>query len=61
MENIKIIAVDDEVIILNIIKMILGSLNFEITACSCGKEYLNLLEKSSYDLVLFDIMMPELV
>ncbi|MEI6054694.1 MAG: diguanylate cyclase [Lentisphaerota bacterium] len=60
MKRIKVIAVDDEIIILSIVKMLLEQDDFDVTTCTSGKECLELLEKNEYDLALLDIIMPEM-
>ncbi len=60
MEKIKIIAVDDELIILSILKMLLEHSDYDVTTCSSGKECLNLLEENEYDLALLDVFMPDM-
>lgn len=60
MEKVKIIAVDDEIIILSILKMLLDSSDYELTTCTSGKEALELIKKEDYDMALLDIFMPEI-
>ena len=60
MEKIKIIAVDDEVIILSIVKMLLDSNEFDVTVCTSGRECLELMDNNEYDLALLDVIMPEM-
>ena len=60
MEKIRIIAVDDEIIILSIIKMLLDSNEFEITTSTSGRECLELMNHNEYDLALLDVIMPEM-
>lgn len=60
MERIKVIAVDDEIIILGIVKMLLEQEEFDVTTCTSGRECLELLKKNEYDLALLDIIMPEM-
>lgn len=57
----KILVVDDEPDVLTSIKMLLENNNgYKITAVDNGKEALQLLQKEKFDLVLLDIMMPEM-
>lgn len=56
----KILIVDDEKGIRSIIKEYCESMNYETEEASSGKEGLNLLIKNRYDLMILDIMMPEM-
>jgi len=56
----KILIVDDEEGIRNIIKEYCESMNYETEEAVNGKEALTKLRNNSYDLLVLDIMMPEL-
>lgn len=56
----RILVVDDDENILNLEKTILEQKGFEVTAATGGAEALRLLAEKSFDLVLLDVMMPEL-
>lgn len=60
MEKIKVIAVDDEIIILSIVRMLLDPNEFDVTTCTSGRECLELMDKNEYDLAVFDIIMPDM-
>jgi len=54
----KILVIEDEKIIRNLIKKKLISNGFEVEIAENGKIGLELMEKNKYDLVLMDIHMP---
>ncbi len=56
----KILIVDDEPDIRSVLKMALRSLKHEIIEASNGKEALAKLKESKPDLILMDVMMPEM-
>ena len=56
----KILVVDDDKNILNLEKTILEQKGFEVTMALGGPEALELLAKESFDLILLDVMMPEM-
>lgn len=55
----KILVVDDELLLANIIKTRLGYLGYEVDYAKDGQEALSKLKQESYDLVLLDIMLPK--
>lgn len=55
----KILVVDDEILLANIIKTRLGYLGYEVDYVKDGQEALNKLRQNHYDLVLLDIMLPK--
>jgi len=55
----RILVVDDDENILNLERTILEQKGFEVTAASGGAEALRLLGERTFDLVLLDVMMPE--
>jgi DNA-binding response OmpR family regulator len=55
----KILVVDDDENILNLEKTILEQKGFHVTGAGGGAEALKLLAEGNYDLVLLDVMMPE--
>ncbi len=55
----RILVVDDDENILNLEKTILEGQGFQVTRAAGGAEALRLLETASFDLVLLDVMMPE--
>ncbi len=56
----KILFVDDEKFCLVSGKVILESAGFEVVTASCGTEALEVLRKEKFDLVLLDLMMPDI-
>jgi len=57
----KIMYVEDEVDIQQVVKLSLQKLgNFEVNICSSGKEALDKLSSDKPDLILMDVMMPEM-
>jgi two-component system, OmpR family, response regulator VicR len=56
----KIMSVDNEPITSKLIKDILEKEGYEVITASSGGECLKKLEKEKVDLILLDIMMPEL-
>ncbi len=55
----RILVVDDDEHIRNLEKNILEQKGFEVTTAGSGNDALQLLKSGSYDLVLLDVMMPE--
>lgn len=56
----KILVVDDEPNILNLVGMILEAEDYEVTKAECGSDCITSAEKQKPDLILLDIMMPEM-
>ncbi len=59
-DNIKILVVDDEPDILEFISYNLKKENFKVKTATNGKEALAQIEKRMPDLIILDIMMPEM-
>jgi CheY-like chemotaxis protein len=55
----RILVVDDDENILNLERTILEQKGFDVTGASGGAEALKLLAEKPFDLVLLDVMMPE--
>jgi DNA-binding response OmpR family regulator len=55
----RILVVDDDENILSLERTILEQKGFEVTTAGGGKEALRVLGEASFDLVLLDVMMPE--
>jgi DNA-binding response OmpR family regulator len=55
----RILVVDDDENILNLEKTILEQKGFDVTSAGGGAEALRLLGAGAFDLVLLDVMMPE--
>ena len=60
MRKKHLLIVDDEAKIVRILAANLQSVGYETTGASGGKEALHILERTDPDLVLLDIMMPEM-
>lgn len=58
MEQTRILIVDDEKEIRNILKEYLTSQKFDVWEAEDGRQAISLFEESEFDLVLVDIMMP---
>lgn len=58
--NKKILVVDDNELNIKVLKRALEELKIKIDSASSGEEAISVLSKSNYDLVLMDIMMPNL-
>ncbi len=56
----NILIVDDEELIRNVIKEYLIIENYKFDEAKDGKEAIKLAEKNNYDLIIMDIMMPEM-
>jgi len=56
----RILVVDDDENILSLERTILEQKGFEVTTAGGGKEALRILGESAFDLVLLDVMMPEI-
>jgi len=56
----KIIVVDDELELKNILVEALSAQGFEVTGCSSGEQALAELHQKEFDLLLTDLMMPEM-
>lgn len=56
--NEKILVVDDDINIKNLIEIYLKNDGYNVETALNGEEALNLINKNSYELVLLDIMMP---
>jgi DNA-binding response OmpR family regulator len=55
----RILVVDDDENILSLERTILEQKGFDVTTAAGGNEALELLGKDEFDLVLLDVMMPE--
>ncbi len=56
----KILVVDDEEDIRESVKQVLETMNYQVNLASSGREALELLQKNIFDLVLLDILMPQM-
>ena len=55
-----ILCIEDEPEMIELIRLILGSGEFDIRGANGGKEGLEIIRKEHPDLVLLDVMMPEM-
>jgi two-component system, NtrC family, response regulator AtoC len=60
MAKARILVADDEVILANTLKKILGELGFTVAICNKGEEFFQALEDQKPDLVLLDIYLGEI-
>lgn len=56
----KILLVEDEMILREAFTILLTAQSYEVDAAVNGEEALKLCEKTNYDLILLDLMMPVL-
>jgi two-component system KDP operon response regulator KdpE len=54
----RLLIVDDELAIRQVVRATLQPLGFEVTGCSRGEEALTLIQSSQVDVILLDINMP---
>lgn len=59
-ENKKILIVDDEVALLRFMNEVLKEKNFTVYQANGGKEALDILENETIDLLISDVVMPEM-
>lgn len=59
-QNPKILVIDDDPNMFNLIKIYLSSENYRIESAKNGRQALRLLETDTFDLILSDILMPEM-
>ncbi len=55
-----ILLVDDEETFRESVKNILGTCGYDVDVCSCGKEAITALKKNHFDLVLLDLVLPDI-
>jgi DNA-binding response OmpR family regulator len=56
----RILAIDDDENILNLEKTILEQKGFDVTLAVGGPQALEVLSKQAFDLILLDVMMPDI-
>jgi two-component system, OmpR family, response regulator len=54
----KVLAIDDNSDILELLQVVITSYNHEFTSANNGRDGLDLIKKNSYDVVLLDLAMP---
>ena len=58
--SIRVLCIEDEPEMIELIHLILSRAGYEVLGAESGAEGLELLEKEDVDLVLLDLMMPEM-
>lgn len=58
--TIKIVCIEDDPEMIDLVKLILTRRGFEVTGAMGGREGLEAIEQSHPDLVLLDLMMPDM-
>ena len=56
----KVVVIEDDVEMINLVKLILKKEGFEVTGAMGGRDGLDAIEKNQPDLVLLDLMMPDI-
>ena len=56
----NILVIDDEQVVLDAVKKILGSENFNVDESKDATDALKKIDKHKFDLILCDIMMPDI-
>lgn len=56
----KILVVDDEKEIADLIELFLKSEGFEVSKSFCGKDALSLIDSENFDLAVLDVMLPDI-
>ena len=59
-ENASILVVDDNPLIVNVLKSLLSAQQYNVYCSSNGREAIELLSKRSVDVIVCDVMMPEM-
>lgn len=60
MSELKVVCVDDEAEMIDLVKFILSRQDFIVTGAPDGKTGLEVIEEVQPDLVILDLMMPEM-
>lgn len=60
LEHPRVLVVDDDSMNLRILQRILSSEQYNVVTCTSGKEALSLLNKGNWDVVITDVMMPNM-
>ena len=56
----RILIVDDELIVLELLRLVLGGAGYEVVCCQGGHTALTLLDQEHFDGILCDLSMPDL-
>lgn len=60
MSDQNVLVVDDEEVIRDVCSQILAGEGYSVTTAASGKEALHLVSENNYDVVVTDIMMPDM-
>ncbi|MEK8130569.1 response regulator transcription factor [Paenibacillus filicis] len=60
MQKIHVLVVDDEWNMRNLLRIYLSKSGFQVTEASGGSEALSVIKQSSFDLIILDVMMPDM-
>jgi len=60
MSELKVVCIDDEAEMIDLVKFILSRQDFVVTGAPDGKTGLEVIEEVQPDLVILDLMMPEM-
>ncbi len=58
--NIKLVCIEDDIEMIDLFKLILGRHGYEILGAEGGRAGIELVKKEKPELILLDIMMPEM-
>lgn len=58
--NTKVLVIDDDTAITDLMGMLLKTHGFDVTTCNSGAEGVNLIREKSPNVVILDLMMPDL-
>lgn len=56
----KILILDDDKVILESFKLIVSNFNYDVTTSDNGNEALHLTKENNYDLIITDLLMPDI-
>jgi two-component system response regulator HydG len=59
METIKILIVDDEILLRKALEGVLSSQGYVVKSCERGDKALDLVQKEFFDLALIDVRLPD--
>lgn len=59
-DKIKILLVDDDPSVLNLLELLISSFGYESVCTENGQQAVDLLDSSSFDIVISDVIMPEM-
>jgi DNA-binding response OmpR family regulator len=56
----KILAVDDDILVLEALEELLTSSGYEVSVAAGGQEALDIVDKERFDLLILDVVMPKM-